>query len=311
MAYRGKQDLEHAKRDLETALKLDPRRAKSKEALDEVNRLIERAAPPAAAAPTIPAAPATLGASHRLIVVAVGFALIAFAIWLFWLKRATGVSAIGVGGGYQDATVLVKRGYTPDTLVARYEKAVGRDLRKEKEKRAVPDFPHGRSADEVLGALGVSVATGLSEEEAERRLNLYGLNTIIARHESQNTRHPCPSVSKSRGRAARRSGGNAFYFGELEEGSAIVGVLALNTLIGFVTEIRGRALDPGAPSARNAPSEGVPRRAHAPHSGRAPCARRHCPPRGRRCGLGGPADRGSVEPRSGRVHVHRGIGGRQ
>jgi Ca2+-transporting ATPase len=238
MAYRGKQDLEHAKRDLETALKLDPRRAKAKEALDEVNRLIERAAPPAAAAPTIPAAPATLGASYRLIVVAVGFALIAFAIWLFWLKRATGVSAIGVGGGYQDATVLVKRGYTPDTLVARYEKAVGRDLRKEKEKGAFPDFPHARSADEVLGALGVSVATGLSEEEAERRLDLYGLNTIIARRRigtlailAHQFRSPVVALLAV-------AAGTAFYFGELEEGSAIVGVLAVNALIGFVAEIR-------------------------------------------------------------------------
>ena len=32
--------------------------------------------------------------------------------------------------------------------------------------------------------------------------------------------------------------GLAFYFGEWEEGSAIVGVLVLNTLIGFVTEIK-------------------------------------------------------------------------
>jgi P-type Ca2+ transporter type 2C len=30
--------------------------------------------------------------------------------------------------------------------------------------------------------------------------------------------------------------GLAFYFGELEEGSAIVAVLAINALIGFVTE---------------------------------------------------------------------------
>ena len=32
--------------------------------------------------------------------------------------------------------------------------------------------------------------------------------------------------------------GLAFYFGEWEEGGAIVGVLVINTLIGFVTEIK-------------------------------------------------------------------------
>ena len=32
--------------------------------------------------------------------------------------------------------------------------------------------------------------------------------------------------------------GLAFYFGEWEEGGAIVGVLALNTVVGFVTEIK-------------------------------------------------------------------------
>ena len=45
----------------------------------------------------------------------------------------------------------------------------------------LPDFPHGLPAADVLAALGVSVSTGLSEEEAGLRLKLYGSNTISSR----------------------------------------------------------------------------------------------------------------------------------
>ena len=51
----------------------------------------------------------------RWIVTLTGLALVAFIVWFFWLKRSTGVRAAETSGGYQEAMILVKGGYTPDT----------------------------------------------------------------------------------------------------------------------------------------------------------------------------------------------------
>ena len=107
-----------------------------------------------------------------------------------------------------------------------------------KTTKGLLDSPHGRTAGDVLAALEVSVITGLSEDEAGQRLRHYGPNTIGRRqrvgalailvHQFQSLVVALLAIAA----------GLAFYFGEWEEGSAIVGVLALNTLIGFVTEIK-------------------------------------------------------------------------
>jgi P-type Ca2+ transporter type 2C len=100
------------------------------------------------------------------------------------------------------------------------------------------DSPHGRPAVDVLAGLEVSVVTGLSEMEAGHRLLQYGPNTIGRRQRAGAFAvfiHQFQSVVVA---LLAMAAGLAFYFGEWEEGSAIVGVLALNTLIGFVTEIR-------------------------------------------------------------------------
>src|ERR1700687_5768332 len=102
----------------------------------------------------------------------------------------------------------------------------------------LPDSPHGLLAADVLAALGVSVSTGLSEEESSLRLKLYGLNTISSRQKVSLLAilvHQFQSLVVALLAAAA---GIAFYFREWEEGGAIVGVLVLNTLIGFVTEIK-------------------------------------------------------------------------
>jgi tetratricopeptide (TPR) repeat protein len=133
-AYREKQELDRAKQDLETALRLNPQLASAKEALAEVERLIaERSAPPAQAAPPAPApaAPVTYASPDRLTVVAIGLALIVFIVWFFWLKRAKGVRAAETSGGYQEAMILVKGGYTPDTIIVRSGKPVRLNFRRE------------------------------------------------------------------------------------------------------------------------------------------------------------------------------------
>jgi P-type Ca2+ transporter type 2C len=102
----------------------------------------------------------------------------------------------------------------------------------------VPHSPHGLPAAEVLARLGVSVAAGLAEPEARRRHESHGPNTIVSRRKVSAFavllhQFRSPVVYLLAGAA-----GLALYFGEWQEASAIAAVLALNGLIGFVTEIR-------------------------------------------------------------------------
>ena len=118
----------------------------------------------------------------------------------------------------------------------------------------LPESPHALPVTEVLRRLRVS-ADGLSDDEVNKRRKRFGLNMIASRR-AASAMHLLLHQFKSPivyllGGAA----GLAFYFGELEEGSAIVTVLAINALIGFVTELKAarsiqalRAL--GAHSAR-------------------------------------------------------------
>ena len=98
--------------------------------------------------------------------------------------------------------------------------------------------PHGQLAGDVLAALDVSSTIGLSEAQAIRRLQQHGPNSIGARKKVGAVAvlvHQFQSLVVALLAAAA---GLAFYFREWEEGGAIVGVLALNTVIGFLTEIK-------------------------------------------------------------------------
>jgi plastocyanin domain-containing protein len=63
----------------------------------------------------------------RWIVLVGGLLLIAFIVWFFWLKRVKGVRAAESSSGHQEAMILVKGGYTPDTIVVRHGKPVDFD----------------------------------------------------------------------------------------------------------------------------------------------------------------------------------------
>ena len=52
----------------------------------------------------------------RILVTLAGLAAIGTVAWFFWFKRAEGVAAATVSDGYQEVMVLVKGGYTPDTI---------------------------------------------------------------------------------------------------------------------------------------------------------------------------------------------------
>ena len=81
----------------------------------------------------------------RWIVTVLGISLIAFIVWFFWLKRTKGVAASLTSGGFQEIMVLVKGGYTPDTIVVRSGKPVRLNFWREEtaacsEMVLLPDF---------------------------------------------------------------------------------------------------------------------------------------------------------------------------
>ena len=67
----------------------------------------------------------------RWIVLALGLVVIAFIVWFFWLKRTKGVRAAPSSAGYQEAMILVKGGYTPDTIIVQHGKPVRLNFRRE------------------------------------------------------------------------------------------------------------------------------------------------------------------------------------
>jgi plastocyanin domain-containing protein len=67
----------------------------------------------------------------RWLVTAAGLAAVAFIVWFFWLKRPAGFRAAQTSGGYQEAMILVKGGYTPDTIIVRSGRPVRLNFRRE------------------------------------------------------------------------------------------------------------------------------------------------------------------------------------
>jgi plastocyanin domain-containing protein len=69
--------------------------------------------------------------ADRWLFALLGTAVILFIIWFFWLKRSTGLRAAEATGGYQEAMILVKGGYTPDTIIVRHGRPVRLNFRRE------------------------------------------------------------------------------------------------------------------------------------------------------------------------------------
>src|SRR5512146_1448539 len=67
----------------------------------------------------------------NLIVAVIGLALIVGIAWFFWGPRRGGARAAITSGGYQEAMVLVKGGYTPDVIVVEHGKPVRLNFRRE------------------------------------------------------------------------------------------------------------------------------------------------------------------------------------
>jgi plastocyanin domain-containing protein len=67
----------------------------------------------------------------NVIVTATGLALIGGIVWFFWGRQVRGYRAATASSGYQEATILVKGGYSPDTIIVRAGKPVRLTFRRE------------------------------------------------------------------------------------------------------------------------------------------------------------------------------------
>lgn len=81
----------------------------------------------------------------RLIVTFLGFALVVFIVWFFWLKKSKGTRASVTSSGHQEVMILVKGGYTPDVVIVEHGKPVRLNFRREEtascsEMVIFPDF---------------------------------------------------------------------------------------------------------------------------------------------------------------------------
>ena len=81
----------------------------------------------------------------KIVVLAAGLATIAFIAWFFWFVKREGTRAAITSGGYQEAMILVKGGYTPDVILVDAGKPVRLNFRREEsascsEMVIFPDF---------------------------------------------------------------------------------------------------------------------------------------------------------------------------
>jgi plastocyanin domain-containing protein len=67
----------------------------------------------------------------NLIALFIGLLVIAGIAWFFWGPRKGGARAALTSGGYQEAMILVKGGYTPDVIVVQHGKPVRFNFRRE------------------------------------------------------------------------------------------------------------------------------------------------------------------------------------
>ena len=94
--------------------------------------------------------------ADRWLVLVSGLGLVAFIVWFFWLKKEEGVTAAVSTGGYQEATILVRGGYTPGTIRVQPGRPVRLTFRREESSpcsETVVLDAFGKSAHLPQGAL--------------------------------------------------------------------------------------------------------------------------------------------------------------
>ena len=105
-------------------------------------------------------------------------------------------------------------------------------------QRSPAEPPHALTSHAALAALQVSAENGLADAEVIRRRKDYGSNIIASRRRTSTLAVLAHQFVSPVVYLLAAAAGLAFAFGELEEGSAIAAVLAVNALIGFLTELK-------------------------------------------------------------------------
>jgi len=103
---------------------------------------------------------------------------------------------------------------------------------------ALPKNPHAAARQKVLNQLGVHPEKGLASAEARTRLAAYGRNALRTRKSISWVRILLNQVESPVVLLLAAAALVAFLFGEWKEAIAIAIVLAINTAIGFTTELR-------------------------------------------------------------------------
>ncbi|MEZ4701827.1 MAG: cation-transporting P-type ATPase [Rhodothermales bacterium] len=101
-----------------------------------------------------------------------------------------------------------------------------------------PETPWASPAEAVVQALGVDAAQGLSDTEAAARLATHGPNRLTAHKKRRGWAILVDQFKSLIVGLLAVAAVVAYAFGEVLEGGAVVVVIALNTAIGFFTELR-------------------------------------------------------------------------
>lgn len=102
------------------------------------------------------------------------------------------------------------------------------------------DHPHARKPKEIIEELQSHQERGLSQNEAEKRLETYGPNQLQEHEEKSLFQILIDQINNPVVYLLTAAAVLAFLFGDLPEGVAILVVLLLNTIIGFWMEYRAR-----------------------------------------------------------------------
>ncbi|MDN3591081.1 cation-translocating P-type ATPase [Methylobacterium adhaesivum] len=97
---------------------------------------------------------------------------------------------------------------------------------------------HAAPVADVPGAFGTCLRSGLSDAEARRRLARYGPNVIAAKEKTRPRALLVHQLASPVVYLLAAAGVLSFAFGDWQEGMAIIAVLAINSGLGFFTELR-------------------------------------------------------------------------